>query len=327
MGYENLKFKEGTKVVITGGAGFIGSNLCEGVLRQGADVICFDNLSSGKMENIEHLLKNKHFRFIKGDIQDFKKVMKVTRGADYIMHQAAWGSVPRSIEMPQFYELNNVSGTVNVFEAAKRNGIKKVVYASSAAIYGDSTAFPVREQDLGNVLSPYALTKKTDEEYAKLYWKLYNLPTVGLRYFNVFGQRQDPNGPYAAVIPIFCKNIINNEDTFINGDGSFTRDFCYVENVVEANIRALLCSEEDAYGEAFNVAYGEKTTLNELYETIASLLDCKKDAIHREEKVGDIKQSMADISKIKKYLGYDPSYSYKEGLKLAINWYKEFFSK
>ena len=327
MGYQDLKFKEGTVVVITGGAGFIGSNLCEGVLRQGAKVICFDNLSTGKMENIKHLLKNKNFKFVKGDIQNFNKVMKVTKGADYIMHEAAWGSVPRSIEMPQFYELNNVSGTLNVFEAAKRNNVKKVVYASSAAIYGDSPKFPVSEEDVGNLLSPYALTKKSDEEYARLYFKLYGLPTIGLRYFNVFGQRQDPEGPYAAVIPIFCKTIIQGEDTFINGDGSFTRDFCFVENVVEANIRALLTSKEDSYGEAFNVAYGEKTTLNELYDTIAELLHSDKKAIHREEKVGDIAHSMADITKIKKHLGYDPSYSYKDGLKLAIDWYKKFFSK
>lgn len=327
MSNEIKNFRENDRIVVTGGAGFIGSNICEAILNSGASVICLDNLSNGRMENINHLLVNRKFKFIKGDIQDFELLLEVFKNADYVIHEAAWGSVPRSIKMPQFYETNNVSGTINVFEAALRCGVKKVVYASSSSVYGDSTILPKKEGNEGKVLSPYALTKKIDEEYARLYYKLYGLPTIGLRYFNVFGKRQDPNGQYAAVIPLFVKSCIKGEPVFINGDGSYSRDFTYVENVVEANIKALLLSDEKSYGEAFNIAYGGRVTINELYNTIAKLLNCDIKPIYREIRAGDIPHSNADITKAKKYFNYNPKYSFDDGIRLAIDWYKKYFEE
>lgn len=327
MSYSNLIIPENTTVMVTGGAGFIGSNLCDALIKLGAIVICLDNFSNGKKENINHLFSNRNFRLIKGDICNFNKLLKVTKGVDYIFHEAAWGSVPRSISMPQFYELNNVSGTLNVFEAAKRNGIKKVIYASSSSVYGDSEVLPKKEGAEGKLLSPYALTKRTDEEYGRLYYKLYGLPTIGLRYFNVFGKRQDPNGQYAAVIPLFVKACINKELAYINGDGSYSRDFTYVENVVEANLKAAFCSDEKCYGETFNIAYGGRVTINELFDSIASLLGSEQKPIYRDVRKGDIPHSNADISKARNGFGYDPSYSFNDGIKLAIDWYKDYFSK
>ena len=312
---------KGTKVLITGGAGFIGSNLCEAFLKKGASVICFDNFSLGKKENIEEFLKNPNFELVEGDINDFDLLLRVSKDVDYIVHEAAWGSVPRSIEMPQFYEINNVSGTINVFEAARRNKVKKVVYASSSSVYGDSNVLPKMEGREGKVLSPYALTKRIDEEYGRLYFSLYGLPTIGLRYFNVFGKRQNPYGQYAAVIPLFIKSCLNNETVFINGDGTFSRDFTYIENVIEANLKACFCSDINSYGESFNIAYGGRVTINELYETISSLLHYEKKPIYREIRAGDIAHSNADIHKAKSCFGYDPSYSFKDGIKLAIDWY------
>lgn len=325
MSFKEVVIPERTKVLVTGGAGFIGSNLCDALIEKGAKVVCFDNFSNGKMENIEHLLSNKNFTLIKDDISNFDKLLEVTKGVDYIFHEAAWGSVPRSISMPQFYELNNVSGTVNVFDAAKRNGVKKVIYASSSSVYGDSEVLPKKEGGEGKVLSPYALTKKVDEEYGRLYFKLYGLPTIGLRYFNVFGRRQDPNGQYAAVIPLFVKACINNEPAYINGDGTYSRDFTYVDNVVEANLKAAFCSDERSYGEAFNIAYGGRVTIGDLYKEIAKLLNCKNEPIYREIRKGDIPHSNADITKAKTLFSYNPSYSFFDGIKLAIDWYKNYF--
>lgn len=322
MSYLELKFEPNTKALVTGGAGFIGSNICEALVNKGVFVVCLDNLSTGKIDNISHLMKNKNFKFVKGDIQDLQTCLDCSKGVDYIIHEAAWGSVPRSVEMPLFYELNNVSGTLNIFESARINGVKKVVYASSSSVYGDSDKLPKKEGFEGSVLSPYALTKKVDEEYGRLFYELYGVKTIGLRYFNVFGKRQDPNGQYAAVIPKFIKACLNNERSYINGDGSYSRDFTYVENVVEANLKAVLLSDERSYGKAFNIAFGGRVTINDLYQTIAKLLGSHLQPIYRSNRVGDIPHSNADISRAKECFCYSPSYSFEDGIKLAIDWYK-----
>ena len=264
MAYNNIKFDEGSSFLVTGGAGFIGSNICEAILRLGYSVVCLDNLSTGKIENIQPFMDNANFKFIEGDIRDLDTCIDASKGVDYVLHQAAWGSVPRSIQMPLEYERINIMGTLNMLEASKINGVKKFVYASSSSVYGDEPNLPKTEGREGNLLSPYALTKRVDEEYAKLYTKLYGLETYGLRYFNVFGKRQNPNGMYAAVIPKFVKMLLNNEVPTINGDGKQSRDFTYVENVVEANLKA--CKAESKYaGNAFNVAYGGREYLIDVY--------------------------------------------------------------
>ena len=246
MGYKHLKFPEGTKFLVTGGAGFIGSNLCEAILNLGCKVRCLDDLSTGKQSNVDMFLGNPNYEFIKGDIKDLDTCMKACEGVDYVLNQAAWGSVPRSLEMPIFYCKNNIEGTLNMLEAARQNGVKKFVYASSSSVYGDEPNLPKREGREGNLLSPYALTKRCDEEWAKLYTKFYGLDTYGMRYFNVFGRRQDPNGAYAAVIPKFIKQLLNDEQPTINGDGKQSRDFTYIENVIEANLKACLAPSEAA---------------------------------------------------------------------------------
>lgn len=323
MGYIDVKFPKGTRILVTGGAGFIGSNICDALIGKGVEVTCLDNFSTGKRENIEHLIKNPSFKLIEGDVVSLETCLSASKDVDYIIHEAAWGSVPRSIEMPLFYEKNNVLGTMNIFEAARINGVKKVVYASSSSVYGDSETLPKKEGKEGNVLSPYALTKKVDEEYSRLFYKLYGVKSVGLRYFNVFGRRQDPNGQYAAVIPKFVKACLNNEPSYINGDGSYSRDFTYIDNVIEANLKALLYSDERAYGKAFNIAYGGQVTIKDLYHTISNLLDCKLDPIYRANRPGDIPHSNANINFARDCFNYDPSYSFDEGIKLAIDWYKE----
>ena len=255
MGYQNVRFPKGTVFLVTGGAGFIGFNLCDAILNLGYKVRCLDNLSSGKQENIEVFLNNPDYTFIKGDIRELDTCMKACEGVDYVLNQAAWGSVPRSIEMPLFYCANNIQGTLNMMEAARQNKVKKFVYASSSSVYGDEPDLPKREGREGNLLSPYALTKRCDEEWAKQYTRHYGLDTYGLRYFNVFGRRQNPDGAYAAVIPKFIRQLLNNERPTINGDGRQSRDFTYIENVVEANLKACLAPHEAA-GEAYNIAYG-----------------------------------------------------------------------
>ncbi|MEG1620098.1 MAG: SDR family oxidoreductase [Eubacterium sp.] len=322
MGYNDVIFPKETKFLITGGAGFIGSNLCEALLNRGHFVRCLDNLSTGKEENIKPFFKNELFEFIEGDIRELETCMKACKDSDYVSHQAAWGSVPRSIEMPLLYEDINIKGTLNMLEAARQNSVKKFVYASSSSVYGDEPTLPKKEGREGNLLSPYALTKRTNEEYAKLYTKLYGLETVGFRYFNVFGRRQDPNGAYAAVIPKFVKSLLDDEAPTINGDGTQSRDFTYIENVIEANLKGML-AEEEASGEAFNIAYGGQISLNELYQKLCKLLDKNSAAIYGQERVGDIKHSNADINKARKLLNYNPSYSFKQGIELTIEWYKE----
>ena len=322
MGFQEVAFPKGTKILVTGGAGFIGSNICDALIEKGVDVVCLDNFSTGKKENIKHLLDGDHFKLIEGDITVLETCLVASKGVDYIIHQAAWGSVPRSIEMPLFYEKNNVLGTMNIFEAARINKVKKVVYASSSSVYGDSEILPKKEGVEGKVLSPYALTKRIDEEYSRLFYKLYGVKSIGLRYFNVFGRRQDPNGQYAAVIPTFVSACLRNEISYINGDGSYSRDFTYIDNVIEANLKALLNSDERSYGRAFNIAFGGQVTIEQLYSCIADLLHCDLKPIHRNNRPGDIPHSNADISDARDCFGYDPSYSFERGIKLAIDWYK-----
>lgn len=322
MGYQNIQFPENTTFLVTGAAGFIGSNLCEALLNKGCKVKALDDLSTGKQENIDLFLDNPNYTFIKGDIKDLDVCLKACEGVDYVLHQAAWGSVPRSLEMPLFYNKNNIEGTLNMLEAARQNGVKKFVYASSSSVYGDEPNLPKTEGREGNLLSPYALTKRCDEEWAKLYTKFYGLDTYGMRYFNVFGRRQDPDGAYAAVIPKFLKQLMHGETPTINGDGKQSRDFTYIDNVIEANLKACLAPHEAA-GEAFNIAYGGREFLIDIYYGLAKALGVNIEPNFGPDRKGDIKHSNADISKAKKLLGYDPDYSFEDGIQLAIDWYKE----
>lgn len=322
MGYSNLKFSKNSTFLVTGGAGFIGSNLCEAILKMGYKVRCLDDLSTGKQANVDIFLNNPNYTFIKGDIKDLDTCMAACEGVDYVLNQAAWGSVPRSIEMPLFYEKNNIMGTLNMMEAARQQGVKKFVYASSSSVYGDHPVLPKKEGQEGNLLSPYALTKRVDEEFAKLYTRLYGLDTYGLRYFNVFGRRQDPDGAYAAVIPKFIKMLMNGETPTINGDGMQSRDFTYIENVIEANLKACLAPHEAA-GNAFNIAYGGREYLIDIYHSLTRALGKDIEPNFGPDRAGDIKHSNADISKAREMLGYDPDYDFDSGLKLAIDWYVE----
>lgn len=322
MGYKNLAFPKNTLFLVTGGAGFIGSNLCEAILNMGCRVRCLDDLSTGSQKNVDMFLSNPRYEFIKGDIKDFDTCMKACEGVDYVLNQAAWGSVPRSIEMPLFYCANNITGTLNMLEAARQNKVKKFVYASSSSVYGDEPVLPKTEGREGNLLSPYALTKRCDEEWAKQYTRHYGLDTYGLRYFNVFGRRQNPDGAYAAVIPKFIKMLINGEQPTINGDGKQSRDFTYIENVIEANLKACLAPHEAA-GEAFNVAYGGREYLIDIYYSLTKALGVNIEPNFGPDRAGDIKHSNADISKAKEMLGYEPDYDFARGLAEAIEWYKE----
>lgn len=322
MGYENITFEKDSVFLVTGGAGFIGSNLCEVLLDKGYEVRCLDDLSNGKQSNVDLFIDNHNYIFIKGDIRDLDTCMKACKGVDYVLHQAAWGSVPRSIEMPLLYEEINIRGTLNMMEAARQNGVKKFVYASSSSVYGDEPNLPKQEGREGNLLSPYALTKMVDEEYGKIYSKLYGLDTYGLRYFNVFGKRQDPNGAYAAVIPKFIKQLLNDENPTINGDGKQSRDFTYIENVIEANLKACKASS-DVAGEAFNIAYGGREYLIDVYYSLCKALGKNIEPIFGVDRKGDIKHSNADISKAKELLEYNPSWSFERGIEAAIEWYRE----
>jgi UDP-N-acetylglucosamine/UDP-N-acetylgalactosamine 4-epimerase len=322
MGYENVSFEKNSLFLVTGGAGFIGSNLCEVLLNMGYKVRCLDDLSTGKQSNVDLFINNENYTFFKGDIRDLNSCMIVCKDVDYILHQAAWGSVPRSIEMPLLYEEINIKGTLNMLEAAKQNGVKKFVYASSSSVYGDEPNLPKIEGREGNLLSPYAVTKRVDEEYAKLYTKVYGLDTYGLRYFNVFGKRQDTSGAYAAVIPKFIKQLLNDEQPTINGDGKHSRDFTYIENVIEANLKACKASHEIA-GQVFNIAYGEREYLIDIYNDLCKILKKDIKPIFGEERKGDIKHSNADISKAKELLDYKPTWSFEKGIEAAITWYKD----
>ncbi len=313
--------KEST-FLVTGGAGFIGSNLCEFLVSNKAKkVICFDNLFSGKLENIKELMNENNFSFIKGDIRDFELLLNVTKGIDYILHQAAWGSVPRSMVQPLNYTSNNVQGTHNVFEAARINKIKKVIYASSSSVYGDYPSLPKVEGKEGNLISPYALSKKINEEYGKLYWEVYKLPTIGLRYFNVFGKRQNADGDYAAVIPKFIQLMINNQPLTVFGDGKQSRDFTFIDNVIQANIHSVFLTNAEAFGKAFNIALQESASILDLFQLLKSNLNSSSELVYKEARDGDIKHSLADINLAKNILSYSPSHTFKEGISLYINWF------
>lgn len=322
MGYKHLKFPDNSLFLVTGGAGFIGSNLCEAILDMGYRVRCLDDLSTGSQKNVDMFLSNPNYEFIKGDIKDFETCLSACDGVDYVLNQAAWGSVPRSIEMPLFYCKNNIEGTLNMLEASRQKGVKKFVYASSSSVYGDEPNLPKREGREGNLLSPYALTKRCDEEWGKMYTKLYGLDTYGLRYFNVFGRRQNPDGAYAAVIPKFIKQLLKGETPTINGDGKQSRDFTYIENVIEANLKACAAPTSSA-GKAFNIAYGGREYLLDIYYALTKALGRNVEPNFAPDRKGDIKHSNADISLAKELLGYAPEYDFKRGLNEAINWYKE----
>lgn len=322
MGYQELIFPKNSLFLVTGGAGFIGSNLCEAILNMGYRVRCLDDLSTGKQANVELFLDHPNYSFMKGDIKDYDTCLKATEGVDYVLHQAAWGSVPRSIEMPMFYAQNNIMGTMNMLEACRKNGVKRFVYASSSSVYGDEPVLPKKEGREGNLLSPYAVSKRVNEECAKQYTRHYGLGTVGLRYFNVFGRRQDPNGAYAAVIPKFLKQLLNGETPTINGDGKQSRDFTYIENVIEANLKSCLAPEE-ATGQAYNIAYGGREYLIDIYYGLTKALNLDVEPNFGPDRAGDIKHSNADISKARELLGYDPDWSFARGIEAAIAWYKE----
>lgn len=322
MDYHNLKFQKDSLFLVTGGAGFIGSNLCEAILEMGYKVRCLDDLSTGNINNIAALKENKNFDFIKGDIKHYDTCDMACKGVDYVLHQAAWGSVPRSIEMPLFYAANNIMGTINMLEAARQNKVKKFVYASSSSVYGDEPNLPKTEGREGNRLSPYAVTKYECEEYAKQYTMHYGLDTYGMRYFNVFGRRQNPDGAYAAVIPRFLKLLLQNKAPTINGDGQQSRDFTYIDNVILANLLACQAGKEAA-GQAYNIAYGGREYLINVYKILNEALGKNIEPHFGPNRPGDIKHSNADISKAVKLLKYEPEWSFQDGIKAAIDWYRD----
>lgn len=312
----------GASILLTGGAGFIGSNLLDALLQdlRIAKVRVLDNLSTGFLENIEQHFGNPRFEFIEGDIRDFDTCMLACAGMDMLSHQAALGSVPRSIADPLATHAVNITGTLNILHAAKESGIKRVVYAASSSTYGDSPQLPKVEHQIGKPLSPYAVTKYVNELYASVYHRTYGLEVIGLRYFNIFGPRQSPNGAYAAAIPLFINKLMNGTAPTINGDGSHSRDFTYVENAVQANLLALFCSNKEAIGEVFNIAYGAEKSLLELYETLSRLLETKIAPVFGPARHGDIPHSLADISKARSYLGYAPSVDVTAGLARTVAW-------
>jgi UDP-N-acetylglucosamine 4-epimerase len=313
------------RILVTGGAGFIGSNLTEHLvsLNEVEKVRVLDNLSTGSMKNLETLTNNSKFEFIEGDIRNYDTCLKACSGMDLVSHQAALGSVPRSINDPLTTNEVNVTGTLNIFTAAKETRIKRVVYAASSSTYGDHPGLPKVEENIGKPLSPYAVTKYVNELYARVYADVYGMELIGLRYFNVFGPRQNPQGPYAAVIPLFIKAVLNNEPPVINGDGEHSRDFTFVGNAVDANVRALTVDNPEAVNQVYNIAFGERTTLNEVFESIKGVAGSDLAPLYGPERKGDVKHSLADISKAKDLLGYQPSTSVREGLKTAFEWYRE----
>lgn len=331
------------KLLITGGAGFIGSNLCEYFVNKGYDVVCLDNLSTGFLCNVQHLIGKSNFSFIEGDIRDLDTCRKAVKGCDVVLHEAALGSVPRSINDPITTNANNITGFLNMLVAARDEHVKRFVYAASSSTYGDSKELPKIEHNIGRPLSPYAITKFVNELYANVFSSLYGIETIGLRYFNVFGRRQDPNGAYAAVIPLWVKALINHESPFINGDGTYSRDFTYIDNVIQANELAATVSHEDIVKQAalynmnlpqnapidmvFNVAYGGNTTLNDLFNCLRVNLAkydseiSKIEPIYRDNRAGDIPHSQASIIKAQRILGYQPKYSAIQGFEEACEWY------
>jgi len=313
------------RILVTGGAGFIGSNLVNTLLqdKRVSFVRVLDNLSNGHRRNIEEFLDHPNFEFIEGDIRDYSSCIQACEGIDRISHQAALGSVPRSIKAPLTTNAVNIGGTLNIFTAAKDSGIRRVVYACSSSTYGDSPALPKREDVIGNPISPYAVSKLVNELYASVYAKLYDINFVGLRYFHVFGPKQDPNGAYAAVIPLFVKAIMEEKPPTINGDGLQSRDFTYVANAVQANIKGLFTEREDALNEVYNIAVGERITILALFEELKQVAGSYLQPNFGPDRIGDVKHSLADISKAKNYLDYSPEVTVREGLRIAYEWYME----
>lgn len=313
------------KILVTGGAGFIGSNIVEKLLQLGYQVRVLDNLSSGKQENIDLFLSHPNYEFILGDIKNIDDCHKACEGVSAITHQAAMGSVPRSIQFPLDTNANNINGFINMLFAAKESGIKRFVYASSSSVYGDEPNLPKVEDRVGKPLSPYAVTKVTNEVYADVFAKTYGMELIGFRYFNIFGPRQDPNGQYAAVMPLFIKALLNNEAPYINGDGEQSRDFTYVDNAVQANILGLTTEKQEAINQVYNIALGERFTINQMYQAISEMLNKDIPAIHRDPRAGDIRDSLADISKARQLLGYQPTHRFVDGLPLTIEYFKKLF--
>jgi len=316
-----------SKILVTGGAGFIGSNLCEKLIGLGHQVVCLDNFATGKVENIEPLFSNPNFKLITGDIRNLDDCRKAVEGIDYVLHEAALGSVPRSINDPITTNEVNVSGFLNMLVAARDAKVKRFVYAASSSTYGDSEALPKMEEVIGRPLSPYAITKYVNELYADVFSRTYGMECIGLRYFNVFGRKQDPNGAYAAVIPLFVKQLMSHEPVMINGDGEYSRDFTYIDNVIQMNLLALATSNPQAINTVYNTAYGDRTTLNQLVGYLKEFLSEYDSAIanveiqHGPNRAGDIPHSLASIEKAKNKLGYQPKYNLRDGLKDAVKWY------
>lgn len=315
--------------LITGVAGFIGSHLLETLLKNDQKVVGLDNFLVGKKENIDDVLQHlsleqsRNFTFIEGDTRDYNVCAEATKGVDYVLHHAALGSVLHSLKDPVTTHDINVTGFLNMLRAAEENKVSRFVYASSSAVYGDDPTLPKVEEHVGHLLSPYAASKRANELYGQVFFQCYGLPTIGLRYFNVFGPRQDPEGAYAAVIPLWIQSLMKNQPCHINGDGSTSRDFCYVEDVVQANIKAVLCQNSQVYGDVFNIGCGTRTTLLELYDLLKRELDLSDEVhpLYRETRPGDITHSVANIDKARNLLKYDPSYSLEKGLKLTIPWF------
>lgn len=323
--YENKYHSEdlsGLSFLVTGGAGFIGSNIVEYLLKYGAKKVrVLDSLSTGRLSNIDSFMSNTSFEFIEGDIRNLEVCRNACKGIDYISHQAALGSVPRSINEPWNTNDVNVGGFVNIISAAKDAGVKNFVYASSSSVYGDEKSLPKIEDRIGHQLSPYAVSKYTNELYADVFRKTYGMKVIGLRYFNIFGPRQDPNGQYAAVIPLFVSKIMKREPVFVDGDGEQTRDFTFVENAVQANVKGMLCNNDDAFGRVFNIAVGENFSVNQLYESIQQLLGSDHSPTYRETRKGDVRNSLADISQAARLLGYKPEFDFKNGLAITVDYF------
>ena len=316
-------------ILVTGGAGFIGSNLCEALLEKGNKVVCLDNFATGKRENIEQFINDTDFNLVEGDIRKLGDCLKATKDVDYVLHQAALGSVPRSIKNPITSNDVNVSGFLNMLVASRDNRVKRFVFASSSSTYGDSESMPKVEDVIGKPLSPYAITKYVNELYADIFSKVYGLETIGLRYFNVFGRKQDPNGAYAAVIPKFVSQLMNGESPVINGDGNYSRDFTYIDNVIQANLLSLVITNEKVINTVYNIAYGDSNTLNDLMGHLIEYLskfDSKIsniEVIYGPNRAGDIPHSHANIDKAKENLNYNPQFNLQQGLKEAVKWYWE----